>query len=106
MTPAHKLFRVRPENILEHPTRFPTTDIPLGEIEGWLAFAPQNNGTVISFVPHVIAPYEDKQRCIQTEKRNFGEGYEFWFGDRFEGKQGTPCWYQSGVTLRFVKIKT
>jgi hypothetical protein len=101
-----RLFMVAPKDIHEHPLTLPkqASEIPIGPIEGWEAYAPEMDRdphTVIGPFKPVVERFDDRL-CIQAPG-----SYQFWYDDepgRFGGAD-RPSWYQSGSTLRFVKVK-
>lgn len=103
---AWKFFQRSPSQFFEHPTDLPidSDKIPNGPIAGWMVFAPEFRGDPSLVVgpvqPVVERPYEDDQLCVKVGKT------QYWYGcrDRYGvGRPNWPCWYQSGMRLRFFR---
>lgn len=97
-----RIFMAPPGEIHEHPTDLPKVqkEIPLGPIEGWLVYAPEMKGDrskiVGPLVAVVIRPHSDNRACIRIPGQ-----YDFWYDDT---RPNRLCWYQSGCTLRFIRV--
>lgn len=115
MLNARHLFNASfpPSMIVEHPTHLSENpkDIPLGSIEGWRCFAPTFHGDPST----VIGPFKaevvevNNYKCIVVDFGDYHKS-EFFYGNtetrgRGEGYPKRPCWYQSGMTLRFLPNK-
>lgn len=107
------IFIVDPQEILEHPDNMSTDPdfIPNGIIEGWVAYCMGWNGPTIihTLSPVVIRPFSDNHGHILRNEPciKLGES-EFWFrisepNHTDPDRKKRPCWYQSGMTLRFIR---
>ena len=97
------LFKVRPNEIFEHPPELSeiNSEIPVGKLEGWrvVGYNYSNRETVVIEEPEILEVYDDKCRCIQIGDT------QYWYSVHREFGPKSPMWYQSGCTLRFVKMK-
>ncbi len=101
-------FQSSPRRIHTHPgfLGLVADKIPVGPINGWLAIAPNyhNSREFVVFQPVI-------SKCKTGRERPYihsVDGSDFYFDD---GKSANmrhvfwPNWYQSGMQLRFIKLK-
>ena len=102
----NRLFLVRPDQIVEHPTDCPVVAVEIqdGPLAGWECYAIgfERDDVVGPFDP-VVGRARDGTPTITPP----GTRYAFWYTDgtkeeNFEPK-GRPCWHQSSQTLRFIR---
>lgn len=93
-----RLMMVSPQLIYEHPPELTTESdlIESGPIEGYDCYAWLYDLGVISnpFVANV-------DHSLRGPVIRSPDGTLFYFGNNY----GRPSWYQSGVTLRFIKAR-
>lgn len=110
ITDPSRLFLIRPEQILEHPTDLPADplEIPEGLFDGWMVYAANLKGDPSK----VLGPFPvfiEKERSEGQIRPyiNIPGDYQYWLLKTEElpawCKIEKPCWYQSGYTLRFVR---
>lgn len=95
-----RLFCTPMSEIVEHPMTLSLVKdlIPFGPVENYEAYGPDiennPNNIIIILNPVVIKGYSGEP-CIRVEYSMF---YFMSYDNRY-------CWYQSGYTLKFIKIK-